>query len=149
MFAALVVLHVIVSVLLVLVVLLQSGRGAELGAAFGSVGQATFGRGRPTFLSRFTKGLAVVFMSTSLVLAFMSNEAPSRSVLSTSESETGAPPGSQPAALPQSESAPAQNLPAPAGQPPAAAGEQPAVQPTLPQQPAPLQPTDAPPANRQ
>ena len=143
MFTAIVVVHVIVSVLLVLVVLLQSGRGAELGAAFGSVGQASFGRGRPTFLSRFTKGLAVVFMSTSLVLAFMSNEAPSRSVLSSSESETGTPSGTQPAALPPGENAPAQTLPMPPAQPPAEAGQPPAAQ-----QPAPLQQTDAPPANR-
>ena len=153
MFTAFVVVHVIVSVLLVLVVLLQSGRGAELGAAFGSVGQASFGRGRPTFLSRFTKGLAVVFMSTSLVLAFMSNEAPSRSVLSSSESETGTPSGTQPAALPPGENAPAQSLPMPPAQPPAKAGQQPAGQPPAAQQPsaqqpAPLQQTDAPPANR-
>jgi len=74
MFAALVVLHVVVSVSLVLTVLLQTGRGAELGAAFGSVGQATFGRGQTTFIAKFTRGLAVVFMATSLALAFLSME---------------------------------------------------------------------------
>lgn len=133
MFIAILVVHVIVSILLVMIVLLQSGRGAELGAAFGSVGQATFGRGRPTFLSKFTTSLAVIFMTTSLTLAFMSNEQPRQSVLAPAGSEESAPASSEPVPLPQGASGPqteTQNLPAA----PQAATEQ-----------APLQQTDAPP----
>ncbi len=52
MFVALVIVHVVVAVSLVLIVLLQTGRGAELGAAFGGLGQATYGRGQSTFISK-------------------------------------------------------------------------------------------------
>ena len=82
MFVPILVVHVLVCILLILIVLLQAGRGADLGAAFGSVGQATFSRGSSTFLSKFTTGLAVVFMLTSLSLAFISSEKPSQSILS-------------------------------------------------------------------
>lgn len=81
MFIALIVLHVFISISLVLIVLLQTGRGAELGAAFGGMGQATFGRGQSTFLTKVTTALAVVFMLTSLTLAFFSAERPSGSLL--------------------------------------------------------------------
>jgi len=81
MFVAILVVHVLVCILLILIVLLQAGRGADLGAAFGSVGQATFSRGSSTFMSKFTTGLAVVFMLTSLTLAFISSERPSQSIL--------------------------------------------------------------------
>jgi preprotein translocase subunit SecG len=138
MFAAVLVIHIIACILLVLVVLLQSGRGAELGAAFGSVGQAQFGRGRATFLSKFTTGLAVIFMVTSLSLAFMSGEAPRQSLL--------APNGSEPPAVPAAstpitgESAPGAEAVTPAA--PADAANAP-VTPL-----APLQPTDAPPQEK-
>ena len=88
MFFALVIIHVLVSLFLVFVVLLQTGRGAELGAAFGGMGQATYGRGQSTFITKFTTGLAVIFMSTSLSLAFLSSDRPSQSVLS---SQSGQP----------------------------------------------------------
>ena len=124
MYAALIVLHVLVSILLVLIVLLQAGRGAELGAAFGSVGQATFTRGRTTFLSKFTTALAVVFMVTSLTLAFLSTEAPRQSMLAPS-GETG---------VPLSPSVPNVPIaPEPVDEPSAAEG------------PRTLEPTDAPP----
>ena len=54
MFIAIVIVHVLVCLFLVFVVLLQTGRGAELGAAFGGMGQATFGRGQSTFITKFT-----------------------------------------------------------------------------------------------
>lgn len=135
MFTAILVVHVIVSVLLVMVVLLQSGRGAELGAAFGSVGQATFGRGRPTFLSKFTTSMAVIFMTTSLTLAFLSNEQPRQSVVAPTGSEESAPASMAPVPLPQSESEQAAQQQGTETVPAApTAGEQ-----------APLQQTDAPP----
>lgn len=82
MFIALLIVHIIAAVTLVLIVLLQAGKGAELGAAFGGMGQSTYGRGQSTFISKFTTGLAIVFMSTSLSLAFISTEKQNSSVLS-------------------------------------------------------------------
>ncbi len=82
MFTALLIVHIIAAITLVLIVLLQAGRGAELGAAFGGMGQSTYGRGQSTFISKFTTGLAILFMSTSLSLAFLTTEEQSASVLS-------------------------------------------------------------------
>jgi len=66
----LLIIHVIVCLMLIAIVLLQSGKGAELGAAFGGSSQTLFGsRGAATFLSKLTTIAAVVFMITSLTLA--------------------------------------------------------------------------------
>jgi len=65
-------IHVIVCLFLISVVLLQSGKGAELGAAFGGSSQTIFGsRGAATFLNKMTTIAAIVFMITSLTLAVM------------------------------------------------------------------------------
>ena len=57
------------------VVLLQSGKGAELGAAFGGSCQTIFGsRGAATFMNKMTTVVAVVFMLTSLVLAVLTTK---------------------------------------------------------------------------
>jgi len=62
--------HIIVCLLLVVIVLLQSGKSADLAGAFGGMGsQSTFGpRGTASFLSRMTTTLAILFMVTSLTL---------------------------------------------------------------------------------
>lgn len=62
--------HIIVCLLLVIAVLLQSGKAADLAGAFGGMGsQSTFGpRGAATFLSKMTTTLAIMFMVTSLSL---------------------------------------------------------------------------------
>jgi preprotein translocase subunit SecG len=67
------VLHVIVCVFLIAVVLLQRGKGAQVGAVFGGGGGATMfgGRGAGNFLTKLTTGAAIVFMITSLSLAYM------------------------------------------------------------------------------
>jgi preprotein translocase subunit SecG len=66
----LLIIHVIVCLFLIGVVLLQSGKGAELGAAFGGSSQTIFGsRGAATFLNKMTTISAIVFMITSLTLA--------------------------------------------------------------------------------
>jgi len=67
-------LHVIVCLFLVVVVLLQSGKAADLAGAFGGMGsQTVFGpRGSATLLSKATTIAAVVFMVTSLSLSIMS-----------------------------------------------------------------------------
>lgn len=69
----LLVIHILVSLFLIFVVLVQGGKGAELGAAFGGSSNTLFGaRGAATFLSKLTTITAVVFMLTSLLLAVAS-----------------------------------------------------------------------------
>jgi preprotein translocase subunit SecG len=73
MYALMIILHVVVSLALILIVLLQTGKGAEMGAGFGGgSNQTIFGsRGAATFLSKITTAAAVMFMLTSLSLAIM------------------------------------------------------------------------------
>ncbi len=67
-------LHILVAVFLILVVLLQTGKGAEMGAAFGGASQTVFGSGGPAgFMAKLTTAAAVVFMLTSLSLAYLSS----------------------------------------------------------------------------
>ena len=64
-------LHILVCLFLIFIVLVQGGKGAEVGAAFGGGSSQTLfgGRGAATFLSKLTTGLAIFFMLTSLLLA--------------------------------------------------------------------------------
>ncbi len=72
MISILLVIHVLAAVSIVVLVLLQQGRGADMGAAFGGGSQTLFGaRGSANFLSRITGLLAAVFFVTSLTLAYM------------------------------------------------------------------------------
>jgi preprotein translocase subunit SecG len=73
MIAVLSVLHVIVCIFLIAVVLLQRGKGAEMGAVFGGGASSTvFGsRGAGNFLTLLTKICAAVFMLTSLSLSYL------------------------------------------------------------------------------
>jgi len=95
LYYSLVTLHVIVCVILVLVVLLQSSKGADLAGAFGGGGsQTAFGsRGPASFLSKMTTIAAVVFMLTSISLSMMSfnTQAQSKSVLETTKEKTSRP----------------------------------------------------------
>ncbi len=95
LYYSLVTLHVIVCVILVLVVLLQSSKGADLAGAFGGGGsQTAFGsRGPASFLSKMTTIAAVVFMLTSISLSMMSfnTQAQSKSVLETTKEKTSKP----------------------------------------------------------
>lgn len=63
-------LHILVCIILVVVVLLQTGKGADMGAAFGGGSQTVFGsRGPTTFFHYLTTGAAMLFMFTSLFLS--------------------------------------------------------------------------------
>ncbi len=67
------VIHIIAAVVLIGVVLLQSGKGADMGAAFGGGGSTVFGPSGPgNMLTRLTTIMAILFMATSLTLAVMS-----------------------------------------------------------------------------
>ncbi len=72
MLTAIAILHIIVTIGLILIVLLQTGRGSEIGAAFGSgSSQTLFGSsGSSGFMTKLTTGTVVVFMVTSLLLAY-------------------------------------------------------------------------------
>ena len=75
MYTLLVIIHVIVCTLMIGAILLQSGKGAEIGAAFGGSSQTVFGsRGPANFLSKFTVVTAFVFMLTSLSLAILAKD---------------------------------------------------------------------------
>lgn len=76
MYTLTVILHLIVCFLMIAAILLQAGKGAEIGASFGGSSQTVFGsRGPGTFLSKVTVGAAIVFMLTSLSLALLSKQA--------------------------------------------------------------------------
>src|SRR5712691_13225557 len=66
-------IHVVVCLFLIIVILLQSGKAADLAGAFGGMGsQTAFGpRGSATLLSKATTGSAILFMVTSLSLSIM------------------------------------------------------------------------------
>ena len=72
----LMILHVMVCILLILVVLLQRGKGSDIGAALGGGGSNTVfgGRGAGNFLTKLTTGAAVTYMLTSLSLSYVSTQ---------------------------------------------------------------------------
>jgi len=66
------VIHVFACLFLIVVVLLQTGKGADMGAVFGGASSTIFGSsGAGNFLTRLTTGAAVVFMTTSLALTYV------------------------------------------------------------------------------
>ena len=77
------VLHILVAIFLILVVLLQAGKGAAMGASLGSAGsQAMFGSSGPgNFLTKLTTIAAIIFMVTSLSLAVLSSNKDKSSVI--------------------------------------------------------------------
>ncbi len=75
MYILVVLFHVLVCFILMGVVLLQSGKGAEMGASFGGSSQTLFGsRGSATFLSKLTIGAAIFYMLTSLTLTVLKKD---------------------------------------------------------------------------
>jgi preprotein translocase subunit SecG len=123
-YIALVILHVIVCLVLIGVILLQSGQAADIAGAFGGSGsQTAFGpRGAATVLSRATTWCAVMFMFTSMALAVhvsTSSGGAGRSILE--QFSKPAPKSAAPAPAPPSQVPPAQQQPGqPAAPPPTA-----------------------------
>ncbi len=117
MMILLIILHILVSIALIAIVLLQSGKGAEMGASFGASGsQSVFGAGGgTTFLSKLTTGAAIVFMLTSLTLAYLSGQPGTSSIMPSKgvpapNQQKAAP--TAPATKPQQPVPPAQQAPA-------------------------------------
>ena len=108
----LVIIHVVVCVALIMIVLLQTGKGADIGAAFGGGASNTlFGStGASTFLSKATTVAAIVFMLTSLTLAYLTSQRPSSSVVT--EAPTAVETKAADSAPASTESAPKPEAPA-------------------------------------
>ena len=86
-------LHILACLSLIGIVLIQGGKGAEVGAAFGAGGSGTiFGAtGGASFLSKMTTGVAVIFMLTSLALAIFWGQPGSSSIMPDQVAPTSAP----------------------------------------------------------
>ena len=135
LYVLLVIVHVVVALTLILVVLLQVGKGQSIGAAFGGAGssQTFFGsRGPATFLSHLTTISAAVFMLTSLSLAYLSMSGGQGSSMTQKApppvTDTAPAPVTTPAPVtvpapdtapaPATESAPTREAPTPPAEPP-------------------------------
>lgn len=114
----LIVVHVIVCLFLICIVLLQHGKGADVGASFGGSNQSLFGTEGPLpLLNKITTFAAIVFMGTSITLAYLSVNKSTGSVMSDLKV--------------QEQTTPVQPAPLPATQPaaPEASGEKKAAEP--------------------
>ncbi len=120
-FFVLITLHIVICLLLIGVIMLQSGEAADLAGAFGGAGsQTAFGpRGAATFLSKATTWCAIMFMLTSMALTMHQNStlaSAGNSVLQqfskTSKSAPAVPAPAPPASTPFTPAAPAPTAPA-------------------------------------
>ncbi|MBN2467542.1 MAG: preprotein translocase subunit SecG [Deltaproteobacteria bacterium] len=101
-----IIIHIIVCVALILIVLLQSGKGANLGAAFGGSTQTIFGAtGSVGVFEKVTTAVAIIFMVTSLSLTYISAERGGRSVMQAPVAQEASQQGAQETA-PQEPSVP-------------------------------------------
>jgi preprotein translocase subunit SecG len=150
MYTAIIIVHSLACVALILIVLLQTGKGADMGAAFGGASQTLFGgSGGTTVLSKLTTGAAVIFMLTCLTLTGLSTGPRTKSIMENLPAEKPGP------AIPEAKPVPAPATPpaaateaAPKAQESAAAPQAPAQQPATQQtqEPAAPSPAAAPPA---
>jgi preprotein translocase subunit SecG len=86
------VIHVVACLFLIVVVLLQTGKGADMGAVFGGGSQTLFGSGGAgNLLTKLTTGTAVAFMITSLILSYGQNHATGSRLIDRIPSESAAP----------------------------------------------------------
>lgn len=115
----LIVLHIFVCLFLIGIVLLQHGKGADIGASFGGSNQSLFGTEGPLpLLNKITTLAAIVFMGTSVALAYISANKSGGSVM-----------GKLPAQGQQAPAAPQADAPAPPAASPAAESQAGAPQP--------------------
>src|SRR5919197_3262053 len=126
--------HIIVCIFLILVVLLQQGKGADWAGAFGGGGtQTAFGsRGAGTILSKATTAAAVIFMVTSLALTILISQPGGSSVIREGAKQQNAPQQQQQPGQPPKPGQPAQQPPA-GQQAPAPAQQNAPAPPTTPE----------------
>jgi preprotein translocase subunit SecG len=90
MFGFVTALHVIICIALIMIVLLQTGKGAEMGAAFGGSTQTVFGSSGPAgFLNKLTTGVAILFMITSLSLCYLTGRLPIPTIMEKKVEQAG------------------------------------------------------------
>lgn len=89
MYTIVLAIHIFISVLLILAVLMQSGKGSSLGSAFGGGSNDVFGPGAPVnIMNKVTTVIAILFMVTSLSLAVLSTQKTTNSVLNQAPVQT-------------------------------------------------------------
>lgn len=120
MYTLVIIVHVIVSVALILIILLQTGKGTDIGAVFGGgSSQTLFGSSGPTsFLGKLTAGAAIVFMLTSLYLAYSFGGRSSPTIMKDGSPVSAPGPGGPQGVPPGMPSGPGGAVPVP-GSPPA------------------------------
>ncbi|HKD67555.1 MAG TPA: preprotein translocase subunit SecG [Candidatus Binataceae bacterium] len=92
MYSIVLAIHVTICLVLTIVVLLQQGKGADIGAVFGGSSQTVFGSGGAgNFLTKLTGGLAAAFFVTSIYLAYNSNRRLTSSIFTGSSAPVTAP----------------------------------------------------------
>ncbi|HET7874423.1 MAG TPA: preprotein translocase subunit SecG [Methylomirabilota bacterium] len=103
MYTLIVILHVVVSVIIIGLVLLQAGKGADIGSAFGGGGsQAVFGSmSTPTVLGKVTTVVAILFMVTSFTLSMLAHKRASIIPATAPASAPAGPPASGGAPAPK------------------------------------------------
>ena len=92
------IIHVLLAVALIVLILVQHGKGADAGAAFGSGASSTvFGaRGSATFLTKLTTGIALIFFVTSISLAYIASNKTSESKSLIENNQTDKTPSNSP-----------------------------------------------------
>lgn len=126
-------LHILVSLFLILVVLLQQGKGADLSVFGGGSSMAAFGaRGATTLLHKLTVGAFVIFTLTTLSIAILQGRPSGSSVMKGAKAPASAPATPAPATTPPApapeQAAPAETAPPPST-PPSAPAQTPAPPP--------------------
>jgi preprotein translocase subunit SecG len=106
------VIHVFACLFLIVVVLLQTGKGADMGAVFGGGSQTLFGSGGAgNLLTKLTTGTAIAFMITSLILSYAHNRGTGGGLLNRIPTDAAAP--AAPTPLPAAPPTPNAANPAP------------------------------------
>jgi len=117
MSALIITIHVLACVFLIMIVLLQTGKGAEIGATFGGSSQTVFGpRGAGTLLSKLTVVAAVVFMITSISLSYLKGRPGTSRLLGNEAAPSGeVAPGPETPPLPEAGSGSPTSIPSETG----------------------------------
>jgi preprotein translocase subunit SecG len=92
MYTVILAIHIVICFLLILAVLIQSGKGSSLGSAFGGGAGDVFGPGAPVnIMNKVTTVIAIIFMLTSLTLAVLSTQKTTSSIMQSNPAGQQAP----------------------------------------------------------